>query len=103
MPDNRRTLTGLFPSYNEARHYLRIVDGVPYRLYRDMCAIIRAQRGTPQENVDWSDPDAWIPERLVGAEAELAACIWKLSDGQLNPRHLRLLDAQPASRPADAR
>lgn len=89
MPDNRRTLTGLFPTYTRARHYLRIVDGVPHRLFREMNAIIWAQRGTPQQNVDWSDPDAWIPERLVCEEAELATRIWKESEGQLNPRHLR--------------
>jgi restriction system protein len=30
------------------------------------------QTGTPQNLVDWSDPDVWINERLSGDKAALA-------------------------------
>jgi restriction system protein len=37
-----------------------------------MANAIWEQRGTPQNPVDWSDPDAWISERLTGEDAEMA-------------------------------
>lgn len=90
MPtQEKRSLTPHFPTYAEARHFLRVLDGVPYALYRSMFGLIWSQRGTPQENVDWSDPGGWIPERLLGDEQMLALRIWRESDGGLNPRYLR--------------
>ena len=88
MPD-RRSLTPHFPSYAAARHFLRILNGVPYALYRSMAAAIWSQRGTPQEIVDWSDPEKWIPERLQGQEQDLALRIWRESGAGLNPRYLQ--------------
>jgi restriction system protein len=46
------------------------------------------QTGTPQDPVDWTDPDAWIPERLSGENAALAEKIWQESGKQVNPRHV---------------
>ena len=46
-----------------------------------------ALTGTPQNPVDWSDPAAWIPERLTGEDRELAHAVWEESEGQVNPRH----------------
>ncbi len=46
------------------------------------------QTGTPQNPVDWSNPDVWIDERLSGDEAALARRIWEESDKTVNPRHI---------------
>jgi restriction system protein len=61
------------------------------------------QMGTPQNPVDWSDPDEWIPQRLRGKSAELARKLWEGSGKEFNPRYghgsylftktYRLLDA----------
>jgi restriction system protein len=45
------------------------------------------QVGSPKENVDWTDPESWIPERLNGAEKTLAVNLWRKSKNQINPRH----------------
>lgn len=84
-----RSLTPGFPSYSKARHFLRIVDGVSYPLYRSMYNLIWEQRGNPQEIVNWVNPDEWITERLSGDERELALHFWHDSNHELNPRYLR--------------
>ncbi len=40
--------------------------------------------GTPQEPVDWTDPDRWIGKRLEGDYGVLAQKIWKAG---VNPRY----------------
>ena len=67
---------------------LTILDGVPKSEVTGMMQAIREQTGTPQDPVDWSDPDSWIPERLTGEYAELAKRIWEESDKSINPRHI---------------
>ena len=62
----RRSLTPLLPTYKEARPFLRILGGQPYDLYRRTHDALWSQRGTPQEPMDWTDPDAWMPQRLRG-------------------------------------
>jgi len=84
-----RSLTPGLPLYREARHFLRILDAVPYPLYRTMYDAIREQRGSPKEQEDWTAPDDWIPERLSGSEQALALRIWRESNHELNPRYLR--------------
>jgi restriction system protein len=81
--------TPLFPTYTEVRDFLRILDGVPYSHFRNMSGELRAQRGSPQEQVDWANPDEWIPKRLAGTEQELASRLYQESQGRLNPRHSR--------------
>lgn len=88
QPRNRSLTPGL-PEYQVARHFLRIMDGVPYAQYRSTYNAIWDQRGNPQETVNWANPDQWIPERLTGDEQALALRIWHESSGQLNPRYLR--------------
>ena len=62
------SLTPGIPTYPEARAFLKAIDGIPYTTYRSMYDQILDQRGSPQENEDWSDPESWIPERLRGPE-----------------------------------
>ncbi|MBU2552659.1 MAG: restriction endonuclease [Proteobacteria bacterium] len=63
-------------------------EGRPKAQATGMIQSIWSQTGTPQNPVDWSDPDSWIPERLSGDHAELAKRIWEESDGAVNPRHI---------------
>lgn len=86
--DGSRSPTPHFPTYDNARYFLKSLDGVSYQLYRDTVDTIWAQRGNPQEQTNWADPDAWIPERLSGPVQDLARRIWEESTGQLNPRYL---------------
>ena len=82
-----RSLTIWMPSYIQVQHFLRIVDGLPIDEYTSMRDAINNQQGTRQSPADWADPAAWIPERLAGADRELAFRIWRESQGLLNPRH----------------
>jgi len=75
--------------YSETRALMRVLDGTPKQRYTDMDKAIRSQTGTPQNPVNWQDPDTWIGERLEGAHRALARCIWDESDGTLNPRYVR--------------
>jgi restriction system protein len=84
-----KSLTPDLPIYSNARHFLRVMDGVPYALYRSMYNDIWEQRGNPQATASWTDPDSWIPQRLTGDEQALAMRLWNESNHALNPRHLR--------------
>ena len=83
----QRVRTPLFPTYREVRQLLRIWPGRPRKQVTGMRATIAELRGTPQNTVDWTDPDTWIPERLSGDDRDLAAAIWKGSGKTVNPRH----------------
>jgi restriction system protein len=87
--DKNRSLVILFPTYDETRHFLRLLDGVSYDLYRSTFDAIWDKRGSHQEPVDWKEPDVWIADRLRGEERELAEYIWKASKNELNPRYMR--------------
>jgi restriction system protein len=78
----------LFPTYTELGHAIRALDGEPVRRVRDMINAVFEQTGTPQNPVDWSDPDVWIKERLTGDLQALARKIWEGSKNSLNPRYL---------------
>lgn len=82
-----RVRTPLYPLHREVRALLKIWPGVPRRHVTGLRATIGSLRGTPQKNVDWTDPDRWIPERLTGDDRELASLIWERSKRTVNPRH----------------
>lgn len=84
-----RSPTPLFPTYSNARHFLRILGQISASQYFSMASAIWEQRGNPQDQVDWSQPEEWISSRLQGADRELASRIWRLSHYQLNPRYTR--------------
>lgn len=81
--------TPLFPFYSEVKHLLRILPGVPRAQFMGMMSEIVDQTGTPQNPVEWSDPDTWIPARLSGSSGWLAMRVWRESGERLNPRYLR--------------
>ena len=81
--------TPLFPTYSEVRKLLDILANKTKKgELLEMMKAIWDQTGTPQNQIDWSDPDHWIGERLKGKEQELAARIWKESSKTINPRHM---------------
>ncbi|HEU4452882.1 MAG TPA: restriction endonuclease, partial [Longimicrobium sp.] len=85
---NRKVQTPLFPTYSEVRHLLRVFEGVPKQAVTRMIQDEYAQAGTPQNQVDWSEPDVWIPLRLTGMSAQLAARVWNETGHAVNPRHI---------------
>ncbi|MEZ4226981.1 MAG: restriction endonuclease [Polyangiaceae bacterium] len=83
----QRVRTPLFPTYREVRHLLKVWPGRPRKQITGLQATLGELRGTPQNTVDWTDPDAWIPERLSGDDQDLASAIWTKSGKTVNPRH----------------
>lgn len=84
----RKVRTPLFPTYTEVRCLLSIWEGASKDTVYSMIKAIREQTGTPQNPVDWSTPDSWIPERLADSDAEIAWRIWQESKQTINPRHV---------------
>lgn len=80
--------TPLFPLYSQVRHLLTLLDGVPKPVVTGIIQSVHDQMGTPQDPVDWSDPDTWIPERLTGDQAALARRIWERTQHAVNPRYI---------------
>jgi restriction system protein len=79
----------LFPKYSTVSRLIEILQGVPVVQFKNMWNTIWDLRGTPQNSVDWTDPDAWIEERLSGENKKLALQIWKRSNKTVNPRLTR--------------
>ena len=84
----QRVRTPYFPLYSNVRQLLTILQGIPKSAVMGLVRKVREQTGTPQNPVDWSDPESWIPSRLSGPEADLARRIWKESGRALNPRYV---------------
>lgn len=81
--------TPLFPTYTEVRKLIEIwKDAVRKATVLEMINAVWDQTGTPQNPVDWSNPDVWIDERLSGESRKLAHEIWEKSGKAFNPRHL---------------
>jgi len=80
--------TAWLPLYSEVRQLLQILDGESDSTFTNMQKSIWEQVGTPQNPVNWSDPDTWISDRLSDDEKILAQRIWKESNGKVNPRHI---------------
>ncbi|MEM1451824.1 MAG: restriction endonuclease [Planctomycetota bacterium] len=77
-----------YPTYSETVALLPILDGRPVTELMTMRSEVAQQRGTPQEQANWSDPDSWIDERLEGRSADLARRIWTESQRVVNPRYV---------------
>ena len=83
----QRVRTPLFPRYREVRHLLQVWSGRPRKQVTGLQTTLAELRGTPQNTVDWTNPDTWITERLSGDDRELASAIWTTSGKTVNPRH----------------
>lgn len=86
-PDTK-VRTPLFPLYSWVRALLPIFNGQKKSDVTHLIQAIWDQTGTPQNPVDWTEPDKWIEERLKGNQAKLARRIWEESDHLVNPRHM---------------
>lgn len=90
MSSTKRSVvrTPLFPLYSEVRQLVQILTGIPKEKVSGLLRALFEQTGTPQANVDWSQPDQWISARLHGSAQELANKIWAESKKTVNPRHI---------------
>ncbi|MDT9282328.1 MAG: restriction endonuclease [Limnospira sp. PMC 1293.21] len=84
----RRVKIPHFPTYSELRLILPIWNGRDRAQITGLRSAIMSLSGTPQNPVDWTNPDRWISERLEGENRELAEAIWTGSDRRVNPRHV---------------
>ena len=82
-----RSLTLYIPSYESAQSFLRIMNGKKYSSYISMMNDIMAHVGSTEDQINWKNPDEWIPERLEGDSRELAYRLWNDSEHIVNPRH----------------
>lgn len=78
----------LFPRYSKVKALLPVLQGMPKASVTKLIQEIWEHTGTPQNPVDWSEPDNWIHERLNGDHAALAMKIWAETGKVVNPRHL---------------
>jgi len=87
--DTHKVRTPYFPRYFVVKKMLEILPGIKKSSLMKMFYAINAQMGTPQNQINWTDPDKWIHERLSGENADLAKLIWEKSSYKVNPRYLR--------------
>ena len=85
--NERRVRVPWFPTYREVRGLLGVWPGHSKADITKLHSTIMQLTGTPDDQVDWSDPDVWIPERLSGDHRKLAHAIWTGSDKIANPRY----------------
>lgn len=76
------------PTYKQARKFILAVHGIVPEAITHLKGQIQEQVGTPQNPVNWREPERWIPERLSGYDRELAYKIWRETDYLVNPRYL---------------
>jgi restriction system protein len=86
--EQRRVRVPLFPLYSEVRLVLPVWNGRERAQITGLRSTISALWGSPQEPVDWTNPDVWIPQRLEGNDRSLAEDIWQKTEGKVNPRHV---------------
>lgn len=83
-----KVCTPWFRPYSEVQTLLKILPEVNKTAVKSMVTAINEQMGTPQNPVDWSDPNTWIGERLKGNDAQLAQHIWQESKYTVSPRYI---------------
>lgn len=79
----------LYPPYSTITTLLKILQGRSVAEFKSMWTNIWDLRGTPQNTVDWTDPDTWIEQRLKGKDKMMALAIWQNSQKRVNPRWTR--------------
>ena len=83
----RRVRVAWFPTYRELRSLLRVWPGRSKKQITGLERTLEQLTGTPQNPVDWKDPDKWIPDRLSGEDRSLAGAVWTETGKTVNPRH----------------
>jgi restriction system protein len=78
-----------YPDYGSARVALSVLAGMTKSQVTGLRTAIWEHVGTYEQNVDWSDPDTWIPQRLSGEHRKAALHVWTGTKKQVNPRHMQ--------------
>jgi restriction system protein len=79
----------IFPIYSDVKILIEIwKDATTRSAALELVNSLWDQTGTPQNPVDWSDPDEWIESRLDGVSRKLAKQIWDASKKKINPRYV---------------
>lgn len=86
--DEQRVRISKFPLYSEIRLVLPVWNGCLLSQITRLLSTITELSRSPQDPVDWTDPDNWILNRLQGDDYELAEAIWLETDGKVNPRYI---------------
>ncbi|MFT4070941.1 MAG: restriction endonuclease [Dysgonamonadaceae bacterium] len=79
----------LYTEYSTTITLLKLIEGMPVVDFKNMWNTVWGLRGTPQNMVDWTNPDEWIDKRLSGKDKEVATKIWQGSNKTVNPRWTR--------------
>ncbi len=77
-----------FPTFDEVRAVLPAWDGSPTGAFTRMNSVVWSMTGTPQDQVDWTNPDEWIEARLEGEVQEWARTTWLGSGKRVSPRYV---------------
>jgi restriction system protein len=85
---DRRVRIPHYPSYQELRLVLPIWNGRKRSQITGLRSALFALVGSPQDPVDWTNPDVWISQRLKGQDRDLAEAIWQKTNGRVNPRYV---------------
>jgi restriction system protein len=85
--DDSRVRTPYYPKHSEVRLLLPVWTGVLASEITGLRRTLQNLMGTPQNPVDWSKPDEWIPERLDGDDRKIASAVWEGSGKKVTPRH----------------
>ena len=70
--NTRRVLVERLPAYREMRRLLKVWHARPKTRVTGLYNQLRELRGTPQDTVDWTNPDNWIAESVTSEDRELA-------------------------------
>jgi restriction system protein len=79
----------IFPIYSDVKTLMKIwKDTTSKSAALELVNSLWEQTGTPQNPVDWSNPDDWIESRLSGVNKLIAQQIWEGSAKKINPRYV---------------
>jgi restriction system protein len=85
---DRRVKIPHYSTYTKLRSVLPVWNGRKRSQITGLRSTLSSLFGSPQDPVDWTNPDAWIPQRLKGQDRDLAEAIWQKSEGVVNPRYI---------------
>jgi restriction system protein len=85
---DRRVKIPHYSTYTKLRLVLPVWNGRKRSQITGLRSTLSSLFGSPQDPVDWTNPDAWIPQRLKGQDRDLAEAIWQKSAGVVNPRYI---------------
>lgn len=88
MQNQSKVRVPWFQPLSVVREVLKVYEGVSPKTIRTYIQSIRDLTGTPQDTHDWTDPNAWIADRLDGEMAGLATRFWIESNHRVNPRYI---------------